>query len=169
MAEQIDLDVYVVYDRNVNWPSIISLECQIRLLRCRVCPEKCPDNRQLCGLGHQRTIELQPKSFGTRPEDQFDNFEKRITHLWMNDLDECHGLAVDKDMGIMDEFLKQAIMAAEDKDPYFPKPHKSLASDQKLLGKFGTSYMAISAIIMDKCKILMDAPLRQAPEKILGT
>ena len=43
-----------------------------------------------------------------------------------------------------DKGITQAVLAAEDNDPYFPKPHKARLADQKLWEGFKGSYLMAS-------------------------
>ena len=53
-----------------------------------------------------------------------------------------------KTMTMNEAGVSQAIQAAEENDPYFPKPHAELEADQKLWEHFKSSYLSASSKIL---------------------
>jgi len=77
----------------------------------------------------------------------------------MLDFDKCHP------MPMTDDGIAQAVTAAEDNDPYFPKPHKTHPSDQKLWETFSQAYLKASKTIMDAVDFV--DVLKDRPEKFI--
>lgn len=74
----------------------------------------------------------------------YHNFKKRAVHLWIIDFDKV------KPMELNEAGVKQAIVAAEENDPYFPKPVKSSdAYGWRLWKAFAEEYMAVSKEIIE--------------------
>jgi len=94
-------------------------------------------------FGHitSRQLADMPKMTSTYPDHLYNNFKKRTTHLWILDFDKCH------EMDVSDCGIEQAVKAAEDNDPYYPKPHKQLAEDQQLWKHFKEAYLYSSSTI----------------------
>ncbi len=64
-----------------------------------------------------------PMNTDTSQATLYNDFAERTTHLWMLDYDKYRSISMDE------EGVRQAAKAAEDNDPYFPKPHKRRVSD----------------------------------------
>jgi len=90
-------------------------------------------------FGHITSHQLanMPKMKSTYPQQLY----KRTTHLWMLDFDKCNSIEM-SDAGV-----DQAVKAAEDNDPYFPKPHKQQVEDQWLWEHFKSAYLNASNTI----------------------
>ncbi|MCJ1392812.1 hypothetical protein MMC18_005683 [Xylographa bjoerkii] len=88
-------------------------------------------------------------------ENANESLNKTGMRLWMLDYDKCHGLEWS------DEGIKQAVVAVEENDPYFPKPHKEGADDQRLWESFKEGYRKASEVIMVEDEIqeeVLDLP-----------
>jgi len=104
-------------------------------------------------------VRSMPMDSTTRPEALHHNFEKRTAHLWMLDFDKC------RNMAMTDEGIAQAVKAAEDNDPYFPKPHKTQPSDKMLWTTFSQAYIKASKTILDADDVAEG--LQDGPEKFI--
>jgi len=62
--------------------------------------------------------------------------------LWMLDYDKC------RRMSYTEDGIRQAARAAEDNDPYFPKPLQDSPEDQELWEHFKSSYLDASAKVL---------------------
>ncbi|MCJ1473934.1 hypothetical protein MMC13_002590 [Lambiella insularis] len=87
-------------------------------------------------------LENLPEGSDTTPSSIRDSSGMGMAHLWMLDYDKC------RNMMMNEEGVKGAARAAEDNDPYFPKPHMSEVSDQELWQRFKTAYLEASQTIM---------------------
>ncbi|MCJ1243997.1 hypothetical protein MMC30_001194 [Trapelia coarctata] len=77
--------------------------------------------------------------------------------LWMLDYDKC------RRMSYTEEGIRQAARAAEDNDPYFPKPLQGNADDQELWEHFKSSYLDASQKVLVAQGLLVElgnAPMR---------
>lgn len=157
MAEQIQLDVHAFAN-----------EMAIGLALCHWrCKVDCNDVEFVLGsaptiLNFAVTVaqlRVMPEDTSTRSEALYNNFQKRTTHLWMLDYDKCN------EMAMTDDGIAQAVKAAEDNDPYFPKPHKARLCDQRLWAGFSQAYLKASKTIMDAD----NAPneIKDAPAKFI--
>jgi Zinc finger protein len=88
-------------------------------------------------------VKTLPSYTNTDPEFRYHNYRKRTAHLWMLDFDKC------KDMAMNAEGVEQAVKAAENNDPYFPKPHQKRENDLKLWEHFKSSYLWASSKIIE--------------------
>ena len=157
MAEQIHLDIYN-----------LAKEMAIGLAICHW-RAKVDGNDVEFVLGSAPTIlnfahgvaEIQSAAKSTTfwPEGRYINFQKRTAHLWMLDFDKC------QNMPMTDAGISQAVRAAEDNDPYFPKPHKTRPFDQMLWVDFSQAYLKASKTIMDADGATDD--IRDAPQKFI--
>ncbi|MCJ1399771.1 hypothetical protein MMC11_002974 [Xylographa trunciseda] len=83
-----------------------------------------------------------------------------VIRLWMLDYDKCHA------MEWSNEGVRQAVVAVEANDPYFPKPHKERVEDQGLWENFKEAYLRASEVIMVEDEI--QRPVLGLPRKFLG-
>jgi Zinc finger protein len=73
------------------------------------------------------------------------NFQRRTVHLWIIDFDKVKKMTLDRDG------INQAIVAAEENDPYYPKPVADKGSREHALWRtFGESYLAASKGIIER-------------------
>ncbi|ERF68643.1 hypothetical protein EPUS_09136 [Endocarpon pusillum Z07020] len=101
----------------------------------------CPTTQNFAPLTNEQIKALAPYT-DTDPDTRYDNYRKRSTHLWTIDYDKC------RTMTLNESGVSQAIHAAEENDPYFPKPHAELESDQKLWEHFKSNYLSASSRVM---------------------
>lgn len=86
-----------------------------------------------------------PECSTTLPAVQYDNVPKRPMQLWVVDFDKAKKMKYD--MG----GIQQAIKAAEDNDPYYPKPGLAEGTmEQDLWVTFGRSYYDTSNNVIER-------------------
>ena len=79
----------------------------------------------------------------TLPEIRYKNSLKRAVHLWVIDYDKCNS------MTMSEEGVKAAAKAAEDNDPYFPKPNFTQGTFEADLWRFfAEAYITASGVLI---------------------
>lgn len=157
MAEQIQLDVAALANQMAIGLALCHWQAQVDCNDVEFVIGSAPTMLNFAVSFQQ--VGSMPMNTSTRPEGLYHNFEKRATHLWMLDYDKCHK------MPMTDDGITQAVKAAEDNDPYFPKPHKTHPSDQKLWKSFSQAYLNASKTILDASDAIDG--LKDGPEKFI--
>ncbi|MCJ1363897.1 hypothetical protein MMC16_003006 [Acarospora aff. strigata] len=157
MAEQIRLDVAALADQMAIGLALCHWQAKVDCNDVEFVIGSAPTILNFAVSSQQ--VASMPMNSTTRPEGLYDNFKKRATHLWMLDYDKCHT------MPMTDDGIAQAVRAAEDNDPYFPKPHKTHPTDQKLWETFSQAYIKASKTILDANDI--NTGLKDGPKKFI--
>lgn len=74
------------------------------------------------------------------------NFKRRTVKLWVIDFDACHDLPVNSSGNVTEGGIQSMIKAFQENDPYCPRPHREVESDNKLWDTFAKRYIQTGSL-----------------------